>query len=98
MDFLLWLPERPGDYAEELVTVMQYKESMHKQPDVISDFCCSSDAVLRELGTQQIRQMVRESVVACAHTLKDIRIKELVAFLIRNHMVSVTLGNRCGFR
>lgn len=86
-----WMLESQNDDAKELDAVMQCKSSRHKQLAVVPGFRCTDDAVLRKCGPQQIRQMLRPSMEASACMSKDRRIKELVTFLLRDHMVSVGL-------
>lgn len=49
--FLRWMSEFAHDDEKELVTVMQYKASIHKQTVVVPGSRCSDCAVLREFRT-----------------------------------------------
>lgn len=73
--------------------MMQYKESSHEQLVIAHVLHFINDAVLQEFATQQIRRVLRASMVASAHATKDGGINEFVTSLFQNLMVSVTVLN-----
>lgn len=72
---------------------MTYNALRRKQQAVATGFCCSGDAVLRELVAQQIRQWPLASMATSAQTLKNVRITDPGTFLFRRRMVAVTIVN-----
>lgn len=91
LDFLRWGWESSKNLTEDLVSVMQYRTPRHKQPAVVSCSFCIRDSVQREIGTQQIRQVLRPSMAASTYAAGDRRIKKLVTLLFRDCMIAVAL-------
>lgn len=71
----------------------QYKASRRRLTAANPGFRCSDDAVRRDFGTQQIRQVLRVPVASSAYASSYSCIRELMTFLIRDRMVAVTLLN-----
>lgn len=97
LDFLQWVRKSLSDEAKELVAVRQNKVSRRKQPAVVLGFQRTNDAVIRESGTQKIRQVLWTSMATSAHAEKDGHVEELVAFLFCDVKVVVAPVNRADF-
>lgn len=96
-DFLRWIRESSNDSAKKLDLMMQDNASTRKQPAVVTGSLFSDDAVLRNLVTKQIRQVLLVSKVAGAYDSKNDRINEPATFLFRDRMDTVTLVDGSGF-
>lgn len=75
LNFLKCVRDYSSDYAKELVGVAQYKAARRKPQKFVFIFRGSDDAVIREFGTQKIRQVLKVSITASAYTPGDGRIK-----------------------
>lgn len=76
---------------------MQYKATRCEQPVLVPGFCCTADAVLRELDTDPVREVLQVPTTASAYLLKDCRVKEHVQLLICNRLFVVTFVNGSRF-
>lgn len=77
--------------------MIQYKAFRCRRPVVVPEFHESDDLVFREIEHQKSRQVLRASIVAVVHALKDDCITKLVMNLFRNLMVPVVLMNEGHF-
>lgn len=69
LKYLDSVQESINDNTNELIAVTRYKAPRRKQPVVAPEFCCSNDAVLCKIRTQQIRQALQKLMVIWTHTL-----------------------------
>lgn len=97
LEFLRCVKESSINDGKELDAVMQYKPSKYKQPELCFWFSSSDDAVLCEIGTERISQVLLESMAARASASNDSRMKELVTIPFLGRMAFVALGNGSRF-
>lgn len=89
-DFYAALSESAHGAAREVVDSMNMKVDCRKGkplPDKRTAFGPTSSPVLREMGTEQIRQVFRTALAIRTYAENDVRVRHLFRFIFRNFAV-----------